>query len=193
MGTVNIGIFASGEGSNAEILINYFKFHPKISVKAIFTNNPKAGVIDRAKRLGTPIFIFNQIDMVFNGPVHQSLSNFGIDFIVLAGYLKLIPDWMIHCYKNRILNLHPALLPKFGGKGMYGANVHKAVIESGEQESGITIHLVDYEYDKGEIIFQEKCPVLPEDTPETLAAKIHRLEHRYYPMIIEKYIASLKK
>ncbi|HON18536.1 MAG TPA: phosphoribosylglycinamide formyltransferase [Salinivirgaceae bacterium] len=192
MGKTNIGIFASGSGSNAEVLINYFKFHPTISVNAVFTDNSKAPVIERATRLKTPVVVFEQTQTEPTGYLHQKLDNYDINFIVLAGYLKLIPDWLVLRFHNRMVNIHPALLPKYGGKGMYGNHVHKAVIAAGEKESGITIHLVDKEYDSGKILFQEKCSVDPNDTPETLAAKIHRLEHKFYPMIIEKYISSLR-
>jgi phosphoribosylglycinamide formyltransferase-1 len=115
----------------------------------------------------------------------------GIDFIVLAGYMKLIPEWIVFRYKDKIVNIHPALLPKYGGKGMYGNHVHEAVIAAGETESGITIHLVNSKYDEGKILFQTTCPVSPDETPETLATKIHRLEHRHYPIVIEQYISKL--
>ncbi len=192
MEQTNIAIFASGTGSNAEILINYFHFNPRINVSCVITNNPNAQVLERAKRLKVKTFVVSNSDMLLNGKIHSIFVQEDINFIVLAGYMKLIPSWIIERFKNRVINIHPALLPKFGGKGMYGNHVHEAVIAAGEKESGITIHLVNNEYDKGRILFQATCSVSPDDTPEILAAKIHRLEHRFYPIEIESYIGKLQ-
>jgi len=185
----NIAIFASGSGSNAEEIIKHFKDNPYIKVCCVLSNKKDAYVHQRAKNYNIPSYSFDNSEIADNeSKVFEILTEFEINYIVLAGYLKLIPDWIIEMYPNRILNIHPALLPKFGGKGMYGINVHKAVIAKGEKESGITIHLVNSEYDKGKILFQDKCPVLPDDTPESLAMKIHSLEHRNYPKLIESFI-----
>jgi phosphoribosylglycinamide formyltransferase-1 len=191
MKQTNIAIFASGAGSNAEILVNYFNFNPRIRIACILTNNPQAQVLERAQRLKVHSYTFTNSDTDINGKVHEVFVNEGVGFVVLAGYMKLIPEWMVFRFKDRIINIHPALLPKYGGKGMYGNRVHEAVIAAGEKESGITIHLVNSEYDKGKILFQTTCPISPDDTPETLATKIHRLEHRHYPVVIEKYIGGL--
>lgn len=190
MSKKKIAIFASGSGSNAEVIATYFKQHSQIEVSCILTNNPDAFVLKRAKKLGIPTYIFTRNELKANECVSTILNKEEIDYIVLAGYMKLIPEWMVNKYQNRILNIHPALLPKYGGKGMYGLHVHSAVIDAQELESGITIHLVNIEYDKGEILYQAKCPVLSEDTPETLAERVHQLEHLHYPQIIEKHILN---
>lgn len=188
MKITNIAIFASGSGSNAEIIANYFNFSAQVKVGCFLSNNPDAPVLQRAKRLKIPAFTFNQSEIGINGKVHEILIDAEIDFIILAGYMKLIPEWLVFRYKDRLINIHPALLPKFGGKGMYGLRVHEAVIAAGEKETGITIHLVNSEYDKGKILFQAKCPVEPNDTPELLAQRVHQLEHKYYAKTIEEYI-----
>jgi len=188
---IKIAIFASGNGSNAENIIKYFKNHEKISVELVLTNNPNAYVIERAKNNNVKCLIFNKYDLYTSDNVLNILKENNIDFIVLAGFLWLIPESIIKNYPKKIINIHPALLPKYGGKGMYGMNVHKAVIENKEKESGITIHYVNEKYDEGDIIFQEKIEVLPSDTPESLANKVHELEYKYYPVIIENVINSL--
>lgn len=182
-----LGIFASGSGTNAENICKYFENKQDITVGLILTNNPEAFVIERAIKLKIPYIIFNKEELN-NGSVLQILQENKIDFIILAGFLWLIPLNIINVYNRKIVNIHPALLPKYGGKGMYGDNVHKKVIENGEKESGITIHYVNDKYDKGDIVFQEKCLVKPEDTFKTLADKVHQLEYEYYPVIIEKII-----
>ena len=159
-----IAIFASGSGSNAENIIQYFAQKPQFCVKSVFCNVPDAYVLE--------------------------LQEQEIDFIVLAGFLWLMPSFITAAWPNKIVNIHPALLPAYGGKGMYGHYVHEAVIAAGEKESGITIHYVNDHYDQGAIIFQAKCPVLPTDTPDDLAARIHELEYRYFPEIIEKTILN---
>ncbi|HPW67231.1 MAG TPA: phosphoribosylglycinamide formyltransferase [Salinivirgaceae bacterium] len=191
MSQTNIAIFASGSGSNTEILVNYFHFNPQINVSCIITNNPNAHVLERAKRLKVKAYVIKPSEMTPSGKILSIFVEEDINFIVLAGYMKLIPEWIVNRFKNKIINIHPALLPKYGGKGMYGNRIHEAVIAADEKESGITIHIIDKDYDKGKILFQATCPVSPDDTPEILATKIHRLEHRHYPIEIEKYIGQL--
>lgn len=181
-----IAIFASGSGSNAENIIQYFAQKPKFCVKTIFCNVPDAYVLERAKKYRIPTIIFNKEELRDQGKVLRQLQEQEIDFIVLAGFLWLMPACITSAYPNKIVNIHPALLPAYGGKGMYGHHVHEAVIAAGEKESGITIHYVNDHYDQGAILFQAKCPVLPGDTPEELAGRIHELEYRYFPKVIEE-------
>ncbi len=189
---VNISIWASGSGTNAENLILHFRNHTFIKIKMIVTNNPNAGVIERADRLKKTVHIipknilFEKTDRVI-----ELLKTEDIDLIVLAGFLLKVPEQIIREYPNRIINIHPALLPKYGGKGFYGMNVHQAVIDNKEKESGITIHYVNEEYDAGQIIMQAKCPVYENDTPETLAQRVHQLEYEYYPMVVEKIASEI--
>ena len=179
---MTIGIFASGRGSNAKNIIEHFK---SSSYKFIvFTNNSDATVIDVASELSVSCVVFRP-----NENLNEIMKLFSVDFIVLAGYIKLIPKELIFEYTGKIINIHPSLLPKFGGKGMWGMNVHKAVIQSGEIESGITIHYVSEKYDDGEIIEQHRCSVLLCDTPETLSKKISELEKFYFPKCIERLLA----
>lgn len=185
---INLAIFASGSGTNAENIINYFAKHPQIQAQRVLSNKATAGVHERVNRLGIPSSTFNKeafIDQTFLKELQ------GIDFIILAGFLWLIPPYLIQAFPNRIINIHPALLPKFGGKGMYGHRVHEAVIEAGEAESGITIHLVNEQYDEGEVLFQAKCEIKSHESADMLAAKIHSLEYKHFPVIIEKYIETL--
>lgn len=188
MSKINLAVFASGNGSNAEEIFRYFDLHSAIQVKGVFTNNPNAFVLERASRNNIPSFIFTKEEFIAGTKLTKLLEKWNIDAIILAGFLWLIPGYLINLYPNRILNIHPALLPQFGGKGMYGKYVHQAVIRSGQKESGITIHLVNPQYDKGQIIFQKRCKVDPADTPETLASRIHKLEHRHYPAVIEQWL-----
>ncbi len=183
----NIAILASGSGSNAENISLYFKGSNSVKVVLIATENPSAMVIERAKRLGIDHAIFT-MDQMRNGAFLKILMAKHVDFIVLAGFLKLIPDNLIQAYPNKIINIHPALLPKYGGKGMYGNRVHEAVIANGEPESGITIHYVNGQYDDGAIIFQARCPVVISDNAETLALKVHELEYLHYPRVIESVL-----
>ncbi|MFH1159385.1 MAG: phosphoribosylglycinamide formyltransferase [bacterium] len=185
-----IAIFASGSGTNAQRIIEYFREFPHSTVSLVLSNNPDAYVLTRAKNLKVPAVVFNRQDFYHSNYILDILSVQGIDFLVLAGFLWLIPDYLLRAYPSRILNIHPALLPKYGGKGMYGMRVHEAVLASGDKESGITIHFVNKHYDEGQIIFQAKCPVEPGDTPETLANRVHELEYRDYPEVIEKVIRS---
>ncbi|MBP3420186.1 MAG: phosphoribosylglycinamide formyltransferase [Marinifilaceae bacterium] len=185
----NIAIFASGTGTNAKNIIDYFHKSQEICIKAIFCNNPNAGILKSEIPTHIERILFTKEEFYDKEVIEQQLELMNIEYIILAGFLLLIPCNIIERYKNRIINIHPALLPKFGGKGMYGMNVHRAVIESGEKETGITIHTIDSKYDGGETIFQAKCPVEPDDTPESVAAKVHALEYRYFPKQIERYIS----
>ena len=188
-----IAIFASGNGSNAENIATYFEDHPQIKVVSFFTNNKNAYVIERAKSLNIPFCIFNRNEFYHTARVQVLLKVQQIDYIVLAGFLWLIPDYILHDYPNRIINIHPALLPNFGGKGMFGDKVHQAVILAREKESGITIHFVNENYDEGKIIKQYKCEVMETETPQTLALKIHELEYKYFPKVIEEIIIENEK
>lgn len=183
-----LAVFASGNGSNAEKIFEYFKEKEKVEVALLLTNNPKAPVIDRAKRHNVPVEVFNRARFYDTNEITEMLLHHKIDLVVLAGFMWLIPPSLIKAFPDKILNIHPALLPKYGGKGMYGDFVHKAVVAAKEKESGITIHLVNENYDEGQIVFQEKCTVEPHETPETLAGKIHLLEHRFYPQVIENIL-----
>ena len=183
-----IAIFASGSGSNAENIIQYFAQKPQFCVKSVFCNVPDAYVLERAKKYRIPSFVFNREEFRNPDKVFRQLQEQEIDFIVLAGFLWLMPSFITAAWPNKIVDIHPALLPAYGGKGMYGHHVHEAVIAAGEKESGITIHYVNDHYDQGAIIFQAKCPVLPTDTPDDLAARVHELEYRYFPQIIAETI-----
>lgn len=181
-----LAIFASGNGSNAETIASYFEERKDVEISLILTNNSKAGVLTRAESLRIKSVIFNRTDFSENGRVDKLLNENGIDLIILAGFLWLIPDFIIDKFPNRIVNIHPALLPKYGGKGMYGMNVHKSVIEAHEKQSGISIHYVNNKYDEGQIIFQATVDIKENDTPESLASKIHILEHKHFPKVIDK-------
>ena len=183
-----IAIFASGAGSNAKKIIDYFKGHSIIKVCLIVCNKPGAGVIEIAAKENIPILLIEK-EQFFRGDGYVAdLIKAEIDFIVLAGFLWKIPETLIQSYRNRIINIHPALLPKYGGKGMYGSKVHEAVIAAGEKKSGITIHYVDEHYDNGDVIFQASCPVYADDTADTLAERIHKLEHENFAKIIEECV-----
>lgn len=184
----NIAIFASGNGTNARSISEYFSGNPEIQIVLILSNNPEAYVLKRAEHLDIPAIVFNREDFYLTGKVQVILRERKIDFLVLAGFLWMIPVDLIHEYPGRIINIHPALLPKYGGKGMYGMHVHETVLASGDKESGISIHLVNEKYDEGPVLFQERCPVKPDDTAETLAQRVHALEYLYYPQVIEKWI-----
>ncbi|HNY76594.1 MAG TPA: phosphoribosylglycinamide formyltransferase [Bacteroidales bacterium] len=189
----NLAIFASGNGSNAENIFHYFSTSPTIKINLLLTNNKNAKVIDRFRQYNVPIVIIDN-SLANNGNFLINICNaFEIDLIILSGYLRTVPESLIEKYPNKILNIHPALLPKYGGKGMYGAKVHEAVIANNEKYSGITIHIVNQNYDAGEIIFQHKINIENTNTPDSLAEKIHKLEYEYYPKIIEEYIKSLAK
>ena len=187
----NIAILASGNGTNAQRICEYFAVHPAIKVKIILSNKPDAFVLSRAESLGIPHQVFNRKTFYETDEIPLLLKQYKVSFIVLAGFLWLLPGNLLKAYTGRIVNIHPALLPKFGGKGMYGEHVHEAVIKSGERESGISIHYINERYDEGDVVFQALCPVLPEDTPASLAARIHELEYKYYPKVIEDIVILL--
>ncbi len=186
----SIAILASGSGSNAEEIIRYFKDHESIGVELVLTNNPDAFVLERAKNLNVPSRIFNKLEFRESHVVIDWLLEKRITHIVLAGFLWLIPDFLIKAYPDRIINIHPALLPLHGGKGMYGMNVHRAVKESGILQSGITIHLVNEHYDEGKPLFQATCTFDANCTAEDIAERVHQLEYAHYPRIIEEWIIS---
>jgi phosphoribosylglycinamide formyltransferase 1 len=184
-----IAIFASGAGSNAARIIEYFKNHEQTGIAVIVCNNPSAGVLQIAAREKIPALIIEK-EQFFRGDGYVPfLQSQRINFIVLAGFLWKIPSTILTAFPNSIINIHPALLPNYGGKGMYGLNVHTAVLNAGDKVSGITIHYVDDHYDNGDIIFQDKCEVLPSDTPESLAEKVHRLEHQHFPRVIDQVVS----
>lgn len=185
-----IAIFASGSGSNAENLIKHFEENDHAEVAQIFCNNPKAGVIDRARKLGIRFLVFNNEDLN-SGFLLEKLKSAKIDLIVLAGFLKKIPTSMIEAYENRIVNIHPALLPDYGGEGMFGIHVHREVVENEEEETGITIHYVSEEYDEGEIIFQESVEIDFEDSPEDVQYKVQQLEYKHFPEVVEYILKDL--
>lgn len=182
-----IAIFASGTGTNAERIARYFEDKKTAEVALILTNKAEAGVVKRAEKLQLPIEIVTPQEFK-EGKASGIIREYGVDFIVLAGFLLRIPDELLHEYPNRIVNIHPSLLPKYGGKGMFGHHVHQAVLDAGDKESGITIHYIDEHYDEGAVILQVKCPVLPDDTPDTLAARVHQLEYEHYPQVIEQLL-----
>jgi formyltetrahydrofolate-dependent phosphoribosylglycinamide formyltransferase len=185
-----IAIFASGTGSNAQKILSHFKTSNKIEVALIVSNKTNAGVLNFAKEYSTPTLIIEREKFLKGDGYVPELQAAGIDWIILAGFLWKIPPILINQWGKRIINIHPALLPKYGGKGMYGEAVHRAVLAANEKESGITIHYVDEQYDHGATIFQATCPVLSTDLVENLAEKIHALEHLHYPVVIEKEILS---
>jgi phosphoribosylglycinamide formyltransferase-1 len=190
---IKLAIFASGAGSNAKKIIEYFDGSEKIEVSLLVCNKPGAGVLNIAAEKEIPVLLIEK-EQFFRGDAYvNDLNKNGIAFIVLAGFLWKIPEKLLHAYPEKIINIHPALLPKFGGKGMFGANVHEAVIAANEKESGITIHYVDELYDHGSPVFQARCPVLNDDTPASLAERIHQLEHEHYARVIEEIILNKLK
>ena len=190
---IRIAIFASGAGSNAQKIIDHFKNSDHRIISLIVCNKPGAGVLSIAEKENIPSLLIDK-EKFFRGNAYtDELKQAGIDFIVLAGFLWKVPDALIQAYPGKIINIHPALLPNYGGKGMYGNFVHEAVIAAGEKESGITIHYVDGHYDNGDIIFQARCAVSKNDTPATLANRIHQLEHEHYPQVIENLLSKKTK
>ena len=183
-----IAILASGRGSNAEAIIQYFKNVDDIEVSLIVTNKIKAGVIHRAQNHVIPIHIIERNQLYNSEKLLDLMLEYEINVIVLAGFLLLVPIYLIQAYPEKILNIHPALLPQYGGKGMYGMNVHKAVKENRDIMSGITIHLVNEKFDEGKQLFQASCRLEQEDTAESIAAKVLKLEHKYYPKVIHYFI-----
>ena len=190
---LNLAIFASGSGSNAEKIMQHFNRHHEVNIVAVISNQEKAGVLDRAEKYNVPSHVFSTADFESGSPVLQFLKRHEVDVIVLAGFLLKISADIVTYFPNKILNIHPALLPKYGGKGMYGHFVHEAVINHQETESGISIHLVNENYDEGEVIFQAKCAIHPQMGSKQLAAKVQQLEHQHYPKVIEEYILKLKE
>jgi phosphoribosylglycinamide formyltransferase 1 len=187
-----ISIFASGAGSNASRIIDYFRNSTLARVCLVICNKPGAGVIGIAEKEGIPVLIIEK-ERFFKGDGYlPEIRQAGTNLIVLAGFLWKIPQALIDAYPRRIINIHPALLPKYGGRGMYGQYVHESVLNAGEMESGITIHYVDEHYDNGDILFQTACPVLDTDSPESLANRIHQLEHLHYPLVIDDLLKSLQ-
>lgn len=185
-----IAILASGSGTNAQRLMEHFAEHREARVVLVGCDQPGAGVLKRAWDHQVPSYLFGK-QALKDGTLLHELQQQRIDLVVLAGFMRLIPAEMVVAFPQRIVNIHPALLPKYGGKGMYGEHVHRAVIAAGEQESGITIHRVNERYDEGEHLFQASCPVLPDDTAGTLAQRIHDLEHIHYPRIVEALVRAL--
>jgi phosphoribosylglycinamide formyltransferase 1 len=182
-----IAILASGSGSNAEKIIEYFKDSDKAQVAVVGSNKPDAFVLERAKKYHVPTLTFTRQELV-EGLVEQRLTDMHIDLVVLAGFLLMVPENLVKSFPDQIVNIHPALLPKYGGKGMYGMKVHEAIKTQGELETGITIHYVNEKYDEGRVIFQETVAVEEHDTPADIAEKVHALEHKYYPKVIESLL-----
>lgn len=179
-----IAIFASGSGSNAQNIAEYFKGHREISVALILSNNPGAYVLERAEKLGIPYKVFGREEFYGSEKILDVLRQHEISFIVLAGFLWMVPGYLLSAYPGRIINIHPALLPKFGGKGMYGDRVHDAVLAAGEKRTGISIHFVNERYDEGQVIFQASFDIEPGDTAASIARKVHELEYRHFPGVI---------
>lgn len=187
--SVRLGVFASGNGSNAINLHKYFSSHKDIELVKIYCNNPAAGIIKNSFSHDIPLHLFTR-NQLKSGKLLKQLQRDAIDVIVLAGFLWLIPENLITAYNQRIINIHPSLLPNYGGKGMYGMHVHEAVISAGEQQSGITIHLVDEKFDHGSHLFQAQIKLADNETPESLAARIHELEYTHFPAVVENYVLS---
>lgn len=185
-----LAILASGNGTNAEAIMNYFEKDPQINVRLILSNRKDAFVLKRAENHGVEHRTFTR-SMLRDGTVSGWLTAAGIDLIVLAGFLWLIPERLIKEYPGRILNIHPALLPAYGGAGMYGDRVHEEVRKSGDDQTGITVHLVNEKYDEGTILLQVPCAIYPDDRPEDIAARVHQLEYEYYPQVIESIVKNL--
>lgn len=186
----NIAIFASGSGTNTQNIIEYFKNDTDINVRIIVSNKKDAYVLERAHKLGVQAVVFGKEKWQTGDEILSLMKENKIDYIILAGFLLKVPQSLIDAFPQRIMNIHPALLPKHGGKSMYGDRVHEAVVAAGEKESGITIHFIDENYDQGQTIFQAKCEVLPTDTAEDVATKVHALEYKWYPVIIKEAITK---
>lgn len=185
---INLAIFASGNGTNAQAIIEFFEENQDVNVALVLTNNPKAGVLQRAEKFSVPCEIISSMQAKDADFLISLLEVHEIDYVILAGYLKLIPAKFCQAFDKKIINIHPALLPKYGGKGMYGMNIHRAVIKNKEKESGITIHLVNEKYDDGEILLQKALKTEPNWSQEDLASAIHELEHEFFPKAIAEYI-----
>ena len=188
---IQLAVFISGSGSNAEEIFSYFQIHPSIKVALVLSNNPDAYGLERAKKFTIPSKVFSRNQFSESEEVLRWLIAAGVTHLVLAGFLWLVPDYLIRAFPHRIINIHPALLPKFGGKGMYGMKVHEAVKLSGEKQTGISIHEVNEIYDEGKILFQASCPVDFSDSPQQIAEKVLQLEHGFYPGVIEQWASGL--
>jgi len=186
--SIQLAILASGNGTNAQQIAEHFADKPEVNVNVIIYNKKDAYVATRARQLGIEARYFNRHDFLETDDVLHFLQERSIDYVILAGFLLLVPQNLLDTFPNRIVNIHPALLPKYGGKGMYGHNVHEAVVANHETETGITIHIVDQHYDRGTILFQARCSVAPTDTADDVAAKIHQLEKAYFPPVIESFV-----
>jgi phosphoribosylglycinamide formyltransferase-1 len=186
-----IALFASGSGTNVENIANYFKNNTEIEIGLVLSNKKDAFVLERAKKLGIPSMVFNREQFYNSQVVVDQLIDKRIDFVVLAGFLWLIPTNLIQAFPKKIINIHPALLPKHGGKGMYGGKVHESVVENHDIESGITIHFMNEHYDEGDVIFQSTCEVLPTDNAYDVASKVHALEYEHFPKVIEQLVMNL--
>lgn len=184
----HIAILASGSGTNAENISRYFADSTEIRVAVVLSNNQKAGVHERVGKLGIPSFVFTREEFAEGTIILNKLVEYQVDLVVLAGFMNKISEVLLNAYPNKMINIHPSLLPKYGGKSMYGMYVHEAVVAAGEKETGITIHYLNDQYDKGGVIFQTSCPVYPLDTPEEVAARVHGLEYTYYPQVIENLL-----
>ncbi|MEO6166564.1 MAG: phosphoribosylglycinamide formyltransferase [Chitinophagales bacterium] len=185
-----ITIFASGAGTNARAILQHFRHNPEVKIEAVICNNPQAGVIEVALEFQVPYYLISKKELNETDNVLNLLKSSGTDLVVLAGFLLLIPENILAAFPNRIINIHPALLPAHGGAGMYGSKVHASVLQAQEKETGITIHYLNGKYDEGEIIIQKKVTVDPEDNVETISRKVHELEHEWYPKIIEQLLAA---
>lgn len=188
---IQLAVFISGSGSNAEEIFSYFQIHPSIKVALVLSNNPDAYGLERAKKFSIPSKVFSRNQFSESEEVLRWLIAAEVTHLVLAGFLWLVPDYLIRAFPHRIINIHPALLPKFGGKGMYGMKVHEAVKLSGEKQTGISIHEVNEIYDEGKILFQASCPVDFSDSPQQIAEKVQQLEHGFYPRVIEQWASGL--
>ena len=189
MNVKRIVLFASGSGTNAQNIIEYFANNEQVEIDSLWSNKANAFALTRAANLNIETYVFNRDEFYKSNKIVETLKKRKVDLVVLAGFLWLIPENLINNFT--IVNIHPALLPKYGGKGMYGMNVHKAVVQNNEKESGITIHYVNENYDEGQIIFQAKCTVDKNDSPEQVAAKVHKLEYAHFPRIIEKVVNDM--
>ena len=185
---IRLAIFASGSGSNAENIIRHFQHHPSVEVCCVLCNKQGAYVLERTAPYGVKQKVFSRDEMYNSDDVLHYLNTFHVDYLILAGFLWLMPQRIVDAYPERIINIHPALLPAYGGKGMYGMRVHEAVVAAGEKETGITIHLVNEKYDEGKSLFQARVALTAKDTPETVAEKIHELEQTHFPRVIEEYV-----
>lgn len=190
MSKKKIAVFAQGNGTNAEKIFEYFQNHNEVDVALLLCNKATAGVLDRAKKFNITSKIFSREEFYNSQTVYKQLVEEGIDFIVLAGFMWLVPTYLVSGFPNKIVNIHPALLPKYGGKGMYGMHVHKAVEKAGDLETGITIHFINQAYDEGNIIAQFSCQLSPNDTAEEIARKVQHLEHENYPKVIENVVLN---